>query len=82
MKRKGCVVNAQDYKRGKGLAKWAATGMNWGEPARSCVVSIGKEALADVRLLASLGHWARTQEGATQTTTTWELARLLGRELV
>lgn len=71
MKRNNVVVNAKALKAGRGIAAWAASGMNWAHgPLRDRVEAAGGQALRDPARLQQIGREAlalRDGEAVTQT---------------
>lgn len=57
MKRHNIVFNARALRSGRGIAAWAASGMNWGEgPLRDRVEAAANRALRDPAQLERIGR--------------------------
>jgi len=59
MKRNNTVLNATALRAGRGIAAWAASGMNWAEgPLRDRVEAAANQALRDPARLERIGRGA------------------------
>jgi len=72
MKRSGKVVNAKALRLGRDMAKWAATGMNWGDgPERAALMSKAEALLTEGSVaLAAFGKDCLREEFLTQSSVT------------